>query len=162
MSDLQEQFDDATVDFATHAYAEALVKYQAILAEQPDHFDAQQGVAMCYYRLGDYPTAIVEGHKAEAMRPNDQTVHTNLSLYYQKAGDKTTAEKYGLKAKIASWKENMAAPGSTPAGADDDSELKMAQAKPSSFKMPEKFPDMPWKKTKPVTTPKTPPPPSGH
>jgi hypothetical protein len=100
---------------------------------------------MCHYRLGDFATAIAEGHQAEKLRPNEQLVHTNLSLFYMKSGDKQTAEKHGLQARIASWKGNMGPPGSGPAPAVDP-ELQMAQPKAKAFKMPEKFPDMPWKK----------------
>ena len=98
---------------------------------------------MAYYRKGDYATAIAEGHKAEKLRPNEQLVHTNLSLFYMKSGDKKTAEHHGLQARIASWKGNMAPPGAT---APSESELEMAKPKPPPVKANEKFPDMPWKK----------------
>src|SRR5438105_15934540 len=98
---------------------------------------------MAYYRKGDYATAIAEGHKAEQLRPHEQLVHTNLSLFYMKAGDKKTAEHHGLQARIASWKSDMAPPGQKPAG---EPELEMAKPKPPPVKSPEKFPDMPWKK----------------
>jgi tetratricopeptide (TPR) repeat protein len=147
MPDLQSEYDDAMFDFTTHDYASALAKFKAILAAQPDHFDAQLGAGMCYDRMGNFAAAIVEGHKAEALKPNEQLVHTNLSVFYMHSGDKTTAEKYGLKARVAGWKENMAPPGGA-APAAGNAELQMAQAKPQAFKLPEKFPDMPWKKKK--------------
>lgn len=154
---LQLTYDDAMFDYSREEYATALARLQTILAEDPDHFDARLAAAMCLYRQGDYAAAIVEGHKAERLRPNEQLVHTNLSLFYMKSGDKTTAEKHGLQARIASWKENMAPPPAsgveTPLG---ESELQMAQPKATAFKTPEKFPDMPWKKkapTKPATQP---------
>jgi predicted Zn-dependent protease len=148
MSDLQvqDQYDDAMFDYTTGAFDEALGKLSAILAVDPQNFDAQLAVAMCHYRKGDYARAIAEGHRAEALRPNEQLVHTNLSLFYMKSGDKTTAEKHGLQARIAAWKQDMKAPGTTAAAGEGDPELQMAQAKPKAFKMPEKFPDMPWKK----------------
>ena len=145
MSSHQDQFDDAMFDYSTGEYAVAISKLQAILAEDPDHFDARLGLAMSHYRLGDYPTAIAEGHRAEKLKPNEQLVHTNLSLFYMKSGDKQTAEKHGLQARIASWKGNMAAPGTEPAP-EEDADLRMAQPKAQAFKLPEKFPDMPWKK----------------
>src|SRR6185295_11236788 len=111
---------------------------RAILAEDTAHFDAQLSIGMAYYRKGDYPTAIAEGHKAEKLRPNEQLVLTNLSLFYMKAGDKKTAEHHGLQARIASWKGNMAPPGAEPPA---DSELRMAQAPPQNVKLPTKFPD---------------------
>ena len=143
MSSLQEQYDDAMFDFSTGDYDSAIAKLRALLAADPAHFDAQLSIGMAYCRKGDYTTAIAEGHKAEKLRPNEQLVHTNLSLFYMKAGDKKTAEHHGLQARIASWKGNMAPPGQEqPAG----SELQMAQPPPPNVKLPTKFPDMPWKK----------------
>jgi len=100
-------------------------------------------LGMAYYRQGDYPAAIAAGHKAEQLRPHEQLVHTNLSLFYMKAGDKKTAEHHGLQARIASWKSDKLPPGQKPAG---DLELEMAKPKPPGPKLHEKFPDMPWKK----------------
>jgi predicted Zn-dependent protease len=142
---LQDQYDDAMYDFSTADYNSAIAKLKALLAEDPDYFDAQLSLGMAYYRKGDYATAILEGHKAEKLRPKEQLVHTNLSLFYMKSGDKKTAEHHGLQARIASWKENMTppAPGSAPAG---ESELEMAKPKPPAVKVEQKFPEMPWKK----------------
>lgn len=144
---LQDKYDDAMFDFSSADYDAAILKLKAVLAEDPNYFDAQLSVGMAYYRKGDYPTAIAEGHKAERLCPNEQLVHTNLSLFYMKAGDKKTAEHHGLQARIASWKGNMAAPGAKPEG---DPELEMAKPKAPPVKVSEKFPDMPWKKNKAV------------
>jgi tetratricopeptide (TPR) repeat protein len=142
MPSIQEQYDDAMFDFSTANYDSAIEKFQSILTQHPQNFDAQLSLGMAYYRKADYPAAIVEGHKAEKLRPNDQLVHTNLSLFYMKSGDKKTAEHYGLQARIASWKENMAPPSSTEPA---EPELQMAKPKPP----PVKFPEMPWKKKQP-------------
>ncbi len=147
MPTAQEQYDDAMYDFSTADYDSAILKLKALLAQESDYFDAQLSLGMAYYRKGDYATAIAEGHKAEKMRPNEQLVHTNLSLFYMKSGDKQTAEHHGLQARIASWKGNMAAPEAAPAG---DPELELAKPKPPPVKVGEKFPDMPWKKGKRV------------
>lgn len=146
MSDLQSRYDDAMYDYSQGEYGMALEKLNSILAEDPRHFDAQLAVAMCHYRQGDFARAITEGHRAEKLKPHEQLVHTNLSLFYMKSGDKTTAEKHGLQARIASWRENMAAPKPGEAAAPGADELQMAQPKPQNFKLPEKFPDMPWRK----------------
>ena len=140
---LQEQYDDAMFDFSTADYDRAIDKLKAILAEDPNHFDAQFSLGMAYYRKGDYTTAIAEGHKAEKMKPGEQLVHTNLSLFYMKAGDKTTAEHHGMQARISSWKSDKTKPGETP---KTDPDLEMAKPPPQTIKPPEKFPDMPWKK----------------
>lgn len=129
--------------FSTGDYDGAISMLKAVLAEEPSHFDAQLALGMAYYRKGDFATAIAEGHKAEKLRPHEQLVHTNLSLFYMKSGDKKTAEHHGLQARIASWKADKSPPGTATPG---DPELEMAKPKPPPA--PEKFPEMPWKKKK--------------
>lgn len=146
MPTFEEQYDDAMFDFSTGDYDSAIAKFKAILTADPAHFDAQLSLGMAFYRKGDYAAAIVEGHKAEKLRPDEQLVHTNLSLFYMKSGDKKTAEHHGLQARIASWKGNMAPPDQSPA---DKPELQMAQPTGQNVRLPTKFPDMPWKKKPP-------------
>lgn len=147
--DLQAQYDDAMFAFSQGDYDAAIAGLRAVLTADPAHFDAQLSLGMAYCRKSDFATAITEGHKAEQMRPHEQLVHTNLSLFYMRAGNKVTAEHHGLQARIASWKGNMTAPGATPA-TQADPELELAKPAPQSFKLPEKFPDQPWKKNKKV------------
>ncbi len=147
MAALQERYDDAMFAFSQGEYPAAIAALRAILAEEPQHFDARLSLGMALCRQGEFAAAIIEGHQAEKLRPHEQLVHTNLSLFYMKAGDKQTAEHHGLQARIASWRGNMDKPAAAPAHAED--ELKMAgAAAPQAFKLPEKFPDMPWKKKK--------------
>ena len=140
MPTAQEQYDDAMFEFSRGDYDSAIARLKALLAEDPSHFEGQLALGMAYYRKGDYATAIAEGHKAETLRPKEQLVHTNLSLFYQKAGDKQKAEHHGLQARIAGWRENMAPASASPSAPDPD--LQMAKPKPP----PPKLPDMPWKK----------------
>ena len=132
MADLQAKYDDAMFAFSQGDYDTAIAGLRAVLAADPEHFDAQLSLGMAYCRKGDFPTAIAEGHRAERLRPHEQLVHTNLSLFYMRAGDKVTAEHHGLQARIASWKGNMTAPGATPAAASDP-ELELAKPTPQSF-----------------------------
>jgi Flp pilus assembly protein TadD len=137
---MTEQYDDAMFDFSRGEFDSAIEKLKGVLAKEPQHFDAQLALGMAYYRKGDFALAIAEGHKAEQLRPREQLVHTNLSLFYMKAGDKVKAEHHGLQAKIESWREDAkkdpAAKSETPA------ELQMARQAPQ----PMKFPSQPWKK----------------
>jgi predicted Zn-dependent protease len=144
MPEAQQLYDDAMFDFSRAEYDACIAKLKSILAEHPDHFDAQLSLGMAYYRKEDYATAIAEGHKAEKLQPKEQLVHTNLSLFYMKAGDKKTAEHHGLQARIASWRDNMTPPGAEQAA---DPELQLAKPKPPPA-APVKFPEMPWKKKK--------------
>ena len=134
---------EAMFEFSTGQCDGAIERLQAILTQDPEYFDAQLSLGGAYFAKGDYAAAIAEGHKAERMKPHDQLVHTNLSRAYMKTGDKKTAEHHGLQARIASWRGNMAAPV---AAAPAETELEMAKPKPPPMKLPEKFPDMPWKK----------------
>jgi Flp pilus assembly protein TadD len=147
----QEQYDDAMFDFSRGDFAGATVKLRSVLAQDAANFEAQLALGMALYRRGDFAAAIAEGHKAEKLRPKEQLVHTNLSLFYMKSGDKVTAEHHGLEARIAGWRaENQAAKSNvTETKAADDPELQMAKPKPPAVKvvrMPDKFPEQPWKK----------------
>ena len=68
-----EQYDDAMFDFSRGEFDSAIGKLKAILAREPEHFDAQLALGMAYYRKGDYPAAIAEGHKAEKLRPRNNS-----------------------------------------------------------------------------------------
>jgi Flp pilus assembly protein TadD len=143
---LQEQYDEAMFEFSRGEFDRAVADLQAVLAQDPAHYEAQLALGMAYYRKGDYAAAIAEGHKAERLKPDEQLVHTNLSLFYMKAGDKVKAEHHGLQARIASWKaEAKQGKAAQPAPAGDP-ELELAKPKPQPMKLPGKFPDMPWKK----------------
>jgi predicted Zn-dependent protease len=142
MSSHQEQYDDAMFAFSSGDYDGAITRLEALLREDPVHFEAQLALGMAFYRKGEYSRAILEGHKAEQLRPKEQLVHTNLSLFYMKAGDKKTAEHHGLQARVASWRSDSSPPGEK---ARSESELEMAKPQ-TPVKAPEKFPEMPWKK----------------
>ena len=141
---MQTQYDDAVLAYTMGDYAAAIAGFEAVLAAEPYHFEAQLSLGMAFYRQENYERAIAEGHKAEAINSAEQRVHTNLSLAYMKNGEKETAEHHGLQAKIAGWKDNMDAPEADAAEAD----LKLAEPKPEAIKMPTKFPEQPWKKKK--------------
>ena len=143
MSGFQPEYDDAMFDFSQGDYPRAVAKLRALLERDPTNFEAQLALGMAYYRQSDYAKAIAEGHKAEQLKPHEQLVHTNLSLFYMKAGDKKAAEHHGLQARIAAWRSENQASASSPAS---DPELELAKPKPPSVSLPGKFPDMPWKK----------------
>lgn len=132
--------------FSTGDFDKAIAGLQAMLAEDPTHFDAQLSLGMAFCRKGDYAAAVAEGHKAEQLHPKEQLVHTNLSLFYLKLGDKAKAEHHGLQARIASWREDAAKAKSATDTTPTNPELAMAKPKPPPVKAPEKFPEQPWKK----------------
>ena len=131
-------------DFSRGDFDGAISKLKTVLMTDPSHFDAQLALGMAYYRKGDYASAIAEGHKAEQVRPREQLVHTNLSLFYMKVGDKQKAEHHGLQAKIESWRAEAHQPGGLDVKTGSDTELQIARPKPA----PIQFPSQPWKKKK--------------
>jgi len=141
-SSAQEQFDEAMHAFSQGDFDRAIAGLEAVPRDDPAHFDALLGLGMAWYRKGDFAQAISVGHKAEQLRPQEQLVHTNLSLFYMKAGNKVAAEHHGLQARIAGWREAPAAASTS------DTELDLAGPKPKSqvFRSPPKFPERPWKK----------------
>lgn len=150
MPSAQEQYDEAMFHFSQAEYDLAIELLQTLLREDATNYEAQLALGMAFYRKGDYAAAIREGHTAEKLRPKEQLVHTNLSLFYMKAGDKKTAEHHGLQARIAGWRDNMAPPDPASAG---DPELQIAQPKAPPVKTgPAPLPprEMPWKKKPPV------------
>jgi predicted Zn-dependent protease len=152
MSNAQEIYDEAMFEFSRGDYDSAIGKLKQILAGDPANFEAQLAFGMAFFRKGDYPRAIAEGHKAEQLRPREQLVHTNLSLFYMKAGDKTKAEHHGLQARISSWRDDLAG-ASAVNPAHPDLEIALGTSKPAAKPPPTKFPDMPWKKKPPAKPP---------
>lgn len=152
----QIQYDEAMFLFSQENYSASIRLLESILQKDPMAFEARLSLGMAYCRMGDLDRAILEGHLAEKIQPNEALVHTNLSLFYVKKGDREKAEHHGLSAKIASWKkatkdskdsenvENVENADSE--NGDLDSELSLAKPKPKIYKTPEKFPEMPWKK----------------
>ena len=146
MPNLQEQYDDAMFAFSQGDLDRSIGLLRQILAEDPHHFDAQLSLGMAYYRQANYGAAIEEGLKAEKLNPKEQLVHTNLSLFYMKAGDKVKAEHHGLQARIASWRD--APPGETTPS--NGTPVEMARTVATAAPTPPQFPDMPWKKKPPT------------
>ncbi len=70
-------------------------------------------------------------------------MHTNLSLFYLKAGDKARAEHHGAQARMAAWRIQIKQ--GAPAGEDNPPPPPRAAAP-----VPEHFPEMPWKKKAPA------------
>lgn len=151
MADAQQQFDEAMHAFGRGEFAEAARRLETLLAQEPEHFDARLALGMAFFRLGDLNRAVAEGHRAEQLRPREQLVHTNLSLFYARAGDKARAEHHALQARMASWREELARsqpPGQAPTP---------AASPPAALPVPEQFPDMPWKRPRSAPAAAVPP-----
>lgn len=134
MPSLQDQYDEALFDFSLGDYPGCIAKLEAILATEPDHFEARLALGMACCRHGDLERAIAEGHRAEQLRPDDRLVHTNLSMFYVKAGNIAAAEHHGMRSKMAALKQEAATPpppeANPGAGEPRDTPLTMAATPP--------------------------------
>ncbi len=66
----------------------------------PSFADAYEALGVIMGRTGRFHDAIDIFKRLEEIAPNEPMVHTNLSLYYMKLGDKTAAEEEKAKATV--------------------------------------------------------------
>ena len=108
--EIQSVVDDATFDFTMGDSEAAIAKLTKLVAAQPDAFEAWHALSEINFSLRRFDDALVAGEKALALRPEDLFVNTTMSRIWMEKGDKATAEKYGAKAKILSWKDQLKNP----------------------------------------------------
>jgi len=155
MPDTQDKFDEAMLAYTTGDLETAIAAFEDILSAQPDHFDAHLGLGLAWSRRGEHDRAIAEGHCAEKLRPRDQLVHTNLSLFYMKAGNKPAAEHHALQARIASWKTAPAPNTDTPTA---QAPLAIAKPKAAGFAVSGPATAPAWKNQPTIVPPQPPTP----
>lgn len=109
-ADIQSVVDDATFDFTMGDSGAAIAKLTKLVATRPEAFEAWHALSEIHFSLRRFDEALGAGEKALALRPEDLFVNTTLSRIWMEKGDKATAEKYGAKAKILSWKDQLKNP----------------------------------------------------
>ncbi len=87
--------------------AGATAQLEAILAEQPDHVDSLEVLAMLLSERGELDRAIELTLAVVQARPDSIMGHANLSRFYMLKGDKTTAEDWQAKARVLGWKDEI-------------------------------------------------------
>lgn len=107
---LQDQVDEATLDFTLGDSPGAIRKLMAIVEARPDAFAAWHALTEVYFSEGDYDAALEAGEKAVALRPEDVHIHTSLSRIWVERGDKDKAEHHGAQARMLGWKEALKSP----------------------------------------------------
>ena len=79
-------------------------KAQALLEEalrlDPSFADGYEALGVLLGRTGKFTEAIDIFKRLEEVAPNEPMVHTNLSLFYMKLGDKVTAEEEAAKGTV--------------------------------------------------------------
>ena len=61
-----------------------------------------------------FDEALIAANEAHALRPDDLFINTTLSRIWMEKGDKATAEKFGARAKVLGWKDQLKEPPATP------------------------------------------------
>lgn len=112
MSDtsLQDQIDEATLDFTLGDSETAISKLTALAEVHPDAFGAWHALTEVYFSEGDYDAALEAGEKAHTLCPDDIHINTSLSRIWVERGDKDKAEHFGAQARMLGWKDELKSP----------------------------------------------------
>jgi len=104
---LQDQVDDATLDFTLGDSESAIRKLRNLLSEHPDAFPAWHALTEVYFSEGDYDAALQAGEAALKLRSDDVHINTSMSRIWVERGDKDKAEHYGAQARMLGWKDEL-------------------------------------------------------
>jgi cytochrome c-type biogenesis protein CcmH/NrfG len=115
-AEIQNLVDDATFDFTMGDHAAALEKLTRAVEQAPEAFAAWHALAEINFQLRHFDEALRAAEHAVALDPDDLFINTTLSRIWMEKGDKATAEKFGAKAKILSWKDQLKNPGEQTSG----------------------------------------------
>jgi len=107
MPSKEDLYDEAVDLFGDGKPAEAIARYEAALAIDPDFVDAWHGLAMAYSEMQQHDKAIAAGKKLCELAPDDVLAHTSLSRFYQAAGMIPEAEAEGAKARMLDWRRQL-------------------------------------------------------
>jgi tetratricopeptide (TPR) repeat protein len=105
--DVDELFYEGSDLHGEGRHDEAMARFDRCLEIQPDHLDALLGKAMVYLARNQFDEAIACGKRIVELAPDDVLAHTNLSVFYQRAGRIAEAEEAAAKAKVLDWKRQI-------------------------------------------------------
>lgn len=107
--DIEELFYEGSDLHGEGRHEEALACFERCLAIDPDYVDALLGKAMVHLSRSEFDAAIACGNRIVELTPEDVLAHTNLSVFYQRAGRIPEAEAAAAEAKRLDWKRQIAA-----------------------------------------------------
>jgi predicted Zn-dependent protease len=109
-AEIQNLVDDATFDFTMGEPATALEKLSLAITAAPGALAAWHALAEINFQLRRFDEALEAAEHALALSPDDLFINTTLSRIWMEKGDKATAEKFGARAKVLSWKDQLKNP----------------------------------------------------
>ena len=95
---------------------------------EPTFADAYELIGVILGRAGRYHEAIDFFRRLEEVAPEEPMVHTNLSLYYMKIGDRTQAEEEAAKATTKQFRTVRWQSKSASEIADDQQQRKLKES----------------------------------
>lgn len=107
---LQDQVDEATLDFTLGDSEGAITKLRAIVEAHPDTFAAWHALTEVHFSEADYDAALESGERAHQLKPDDIHINTSLSRIWVERGDKDKAEHFGAQARMLGWKDELKSP----------------------------------------------------
>ena len=110
--DIEELFYQGSDLHGEGKHAEAMACFDRCLAVDPDYVDAMYGKAMVHLARSQFDDAIACAMRIIELTPDDVLAHTNLSVFYQRAGRIAEAEEAAAKAKVLDWKRQIGGGGS--------------------------------------------------
>ena len=112
MSDtsLQDQIDDATLDYTLGESGAAIAKLSQLKQTHPESCGVLHALTEIYFSEGDYGAALRTGERALLLCPSDIHINTSLSRIWVELGDKDKAEHFGAQARMLAWKEVLKSP----------------------------------------------------
>ena len=108
--DLQALIEDATFDYTMGEIDVALAKIDRATAADPTSLPAWHASAEIRFNARRFDEALVAAEKAHALAPEDLFINTTLSRIWMEKGDKAAAERFGAKAKMLGWKDQLKEP----------------------------------------------------
>jgi tetratricopeptide (TPR) repeat protein len=112
--ELQSLLDDASFDHAIGESEQALAKLARAGEARPECFEVWHARAEILFALRRFDEALPAAEAAHALRPDDLFINTTLSRVWMEKGDKATAEKFGARARILGWKDQLNHPDQGP------------------------------------------------
>ena len=107
---LQTLIEDATFDYTMGDHDDAVTKINAATTAAPASFAAWHASAEIHLNLGKLDEALHAAEQAVALAPDDLFINTTLSRIWVGKGDKEAAERYGARAKMIGWKDQLKTP----------------------------------------------------
>src|SRR3954451_3892520 len=108
--ELQTLIEEATFDYTIGEYDIALSKLTHAVKVAPESFEAWHALAEVNFSLRRFDEALNAAEHGLSLKPDDLFINTTLSRIWMEKGDKVVAEKYGAKAKVLSWKDQLKNP----------------------------------------------------